>query len=195
MINRSLRVEYNRGMAICFYSDDNGVTWRRGKGSVEAPANSHSGMQHPAIVELKDGRLMMLMCMHLRPLMRSFSADGGEAWSGAGGSDRGSPRPFLHLRWKRIASTGDLMLVWNDQSHIDPTIKNKRTPLTVAVSTDEGKTWIHRKNLHGDPDGWYCFTAIAFAGERVLLGHCAGQGKMGMARTVITSFDVAWLYR
>jgi hypothetical protein len=55
-------------------------------------------------------------------------------------------------------------------AHLDPAGKGKRTPLTAAVSMDQGKTWEHRKNLYDSPDGGYGFAAIDFAGDRVLLG-------------------------
>ncbi len=187
---------FDRGVATCYFSDDSGATWRRSKTGVEAPANSHSGMQHPDIVELKDGRLMMLMAMHLRPLMRSYSTDGGDTWSTPEKTELVSPVSPPSI--KRVPSTGDLLLIWNDQSHIDPALKSKRTPLTAAISADEGKTWIHRQNLYAVPDGWYSHAAINFVGDRILLGHCAGEknrGSTGMTRTVITSFDVGWLYR
>lgn len=36
-----------------------------------------------------------------------------------------------------------------------------------------------RKLIEGDPDGWYCYTAIHFVGDTVLLGHCAGDSNLG----------------
>ncbi len=66
----------------------------------------------------------------------------------------------------------------------------------MAISRDEGKTWEKIKTLEDDPDGWYCYTAIAFVDNRVLLGHCAGDSKVGrLNRTQITLFDASWLYR
>jgi hypothetical protein len=185
---------FDRGVAICFYSDDDGASWRPSKSNLEAMANSHSGLKDPLVVELKDGRLMMLMCIHLKPLYRSYSADGGDTWSSPEATDLLTPVSTASV--KRIPSTGDLLLVWNDHSHTDPALKNQRTPLAVAISKDDGKTWENRKNLYSDPAGAYCYTAIDFVGDRVLLGHCAGQAKgaAGLARTVITSFDVQWLY-
>lgn len=185
---------FDRGVITCFYSDDNGASWHAGKGNLEAMANSHSGLKDPVIVELKDGRLMMLMCIHLHPLFQSFSADAGDTWSTPQATDLATPVSTASI--KRIPSTGDLLLVWNDHAHSDPALKNKRTPLTVAISKDDGKTWENRKTLYSDSDGTYCYAAIDFVGDRVLLGHCAGQhrGAAGLARTVITMFDVNWLY-
>ena len=72
----------------------------------------------------------------------------------------------------------------------------RSTPFCAAVSKDEGATWGLSKTLADDPDGWYCYTAIEFVGDRVLLAHCAGDSKVGrLNRTSLTSFDVAWLYR
>ena len=43
--------------------------------------------------------------------------------------------------------------------------------------------------------GWYAYTAITFLGDRVLLGHVAGDRNEGkLSTTQITSFDVKWLY-
>ena len=187
---------FRRGAATCFYSDDEGATWRESAARVEAPAKSHSGMQHPVLVELKDGRLMMLMSMHLNPLLRSFSTDGGNTWSAA--EKTGLLSPVSPVSLKRLPSTGDLLLVWNDHSDVAPAQKNSRTPLTAAISADDGVTWSKRRNLYQQPDGDYGHVAMEVSGERLLLGHSAtphARGAAGMATTVITSFDVGWLYR
>jgi hypothetical protein len=97
---------------------------------------------------------------------------------------------------KRIPSTGDLLLAWNDHSNIDSALKDKRTPFTVAISRDDGQTWQRVKTLEDNPDGWYCYTAMTFLGDRVLLGHCAGDSKIGRLNlTQITSFPIEWLYQ
>jgi Neuraminidase (sialidase) len=186
--------ESDRGQVICFYSDDNGASWHSSKKPLEAMANSHSGLKNPVVVELKDGRLMMLMVIHLHPLYRSYSTDRGESWSPPEKTDLATPVSTASI--KRIPSTGDLLLVWNDHSQIDPAAKNNRTPLVAAVSSDEGKTWPIRKTIYHDPNGTYCYTAIAFVGDRVLLGHCAGlsRGAAGLARPAITTFPIHWLY-
>ncbi len=184
-----------RGTAMCYLSDDQGKTWRRSRGIIEPPNASPSGLQEPGIVELKDGRLLMYMRTSLGSQYFSWSRDGGETWSEAVPSSLLSPLSPATI--KRIPKTGDLLAVWNDHSHVDDAIRTggKRTPLTIAISRDEGKTWEHRKNIADDPEGWYCYTAVAFIGDRVLLSYNAGgSGLPRLSRSVMSYFDLKWLY-
>jgi sialidase-1 len=182
-----------RGSFLCAWSDNGGRTWRK-SAALEGPEASRTGLQEPGVVELKDGRLFMYARTDRGVQFRSFSIDGGESWSPAEPSNIVSPVSPASIA--RIPSTGDLLLVWNDHEEVDEAHKGKRTPFRVAVSKDDGRSWEKKKTLDDDPDGWYCYTAIAFAGDRVLLAHCAGDSKVGrLNRTRFTSFDVDWLYR
>lgn len=145
-------------------------------------------------MELKDGRLLMLCRTDQGCQYRSWSTDGGITWSPAEPTAIRSPLSPASLA--RIPKTGDLLLVWNNHEGIDAARRGKRTPLTVALSRDEGETWEQVKNLEDDPDGWYCYTAIEFVDHQVLLGHCAGNSQVGgLNCTQITRFDLEWLYR
>lgn len=105
-------------------------------------------------------------------------------------------RNHIHESLKRIPKTGHLLLVWNDHSQVDAQRRGKRTPFTVALSRDEGQTWEKVRTLEDDVNGWYCYTAITFVGNRVILGHCGGDRRQGgLNRTQITYFDFDWLYR
>ncbi len=182
-----------RGTFLCAYSDNGGRTWKK-SAELEGPANSRSGLQEPAAVELKDGSLMMLARTDQGCQYRSFSKDGGVTWSPAEPTDIRSPLSPCAI--DRIPGTGDLLLVWNDHEGVDEKHRGKRTPFTVAISKDDGKTWVNKKTLDDDPDGWFCYTAIAFVDQRVLLAHCAGDEKIGhLTRTRLTTFDVSWLYK
>jgi hypothetical protein len=183
------------GIVMCYLSDDEGRTWRRSKSQItgNSPDGKRVTVQEPGVIELKDGRLMMFCrttagCQHI-----SFSADGGDTWSPLAPSNIAAPCSPASI--KRIPKTGDLLLVWNNHQDVDAQHKGKRTPLTVAVSRNEGRTWEKVKNLEDDPDGWYCYTAIAFAGDDVLLGHCSGSTKLvpHLAFTQVTRFPLDWL--
>jgi hypothetical protein len=184
----------SRGVFLCSYSDNGGRSWKRSSTELQAPEASRSGLQEPGLVELKDGRLMMVARTDLGCQYQSFSKDGGETWTPAEASSILSPLSPASIA--RIPSTGDLLLVWNDHDGVDEAHRGKRTPFCVAISKDEGKTWEKKKTLDDDPNGWYCYTAITFVGERVLLAHCAGDAKVGrLNSTRLTSFDLSWLYK
>ena len=184
----------SRGVAMCFLSDDEGNTWRTGKTELQGQAESKSGLQEPLVVELKDNRLMMLCRTDQGSQYRSYSSDSGENWAPAEPTNIRSPLSPASV--ERLPKTGDLLMVWNDHSNVDESLRAKRTPFNVAISRDEGQTWVNVKTLENDPDGWYCYTAITFWQDRILLGHCAGGKTVGrLNRTQITYFDTDWLYR
>lgn len=181
------------GRVSCYLSDDGGRTWRRSKTVLtgEQAEGRRVMLQEPGVVELEDGRLMMFCRTNAGCQYVSYSEDGGETWSAAQPSDIRSPRSPASI--ERIPSTRDLLLVWNNHESIPASLKGRRTPLSVAISRDDGKTWENPKPLYEDPKGWYCYTAIHFADERVILAHCAGYKHL--AQTNVTGFQVDWLYR
>ena len=184
-----------RGVQMCFLSDDGGRSWRRSRSELTGKtAEKHVTLQEPGVIELKDGRLMMFMRTTAGCQYVSFSKDKGETWSPAKPSDIIGPCSPASI--ERIPKTGDLLLVWNNHREVAPAYRGKRTPFNVAISRDEGQTWEKVKTLEDDPGGWYCYTAVEFVDDRVLLGHCAGQRATGgLNLTQITYFGVDWLYR
>ncbi len=185
------------GQVLCYYSDDLGTSWQRSRSMLKAHSRDGRRLvaQEPGVIQLKDGRVMMFVRSNAGCQLLSYSQDGGETWSPLETSDIMSPVSPASI--KRIPKTGDLLLVWNNHDGISEQLRGKRTPLSVAVSSDEGQTWKHVKNIADNPHGWYCYTAIAFAGDDVLLGHCAGDRRKnnGLAETHITRFSLDWLYR
>ncbi len=182
-----------RGKAMCFLSDDNGKTWRQSESILEAPPKSKSGLQEPGVIELRDGRLMMLCRTDQGCQMRSWSEDGGNTWSTPEKTNIESP--VSPASFERIPQTGDILLVWNDHSQIPPELSGKRTPLTLAVSRDEGAGWSNRHVLEDNPRGWYCYTAITFVQKHVILGYCAGGPDVGhLNRLKVVRIPVEWIY-
>lgn len=184
------------GLLMCYFSDDQGKTWRRSR-SVLKGARSDSSrvmLQEPGVIELNDKRLMMWARTDDGSQYLSWSDDQGDSWSPAVPSGIKSPRSPASI--ERIPGRDDLLMVWNDHEAIPDHLKGKRTPFNVTLSQDEGKTWAKSRVLEDDPNGWYCYTAIDFVDDRVLLGHSAGDRRTGGLNTLqITSFDIGWLYR
>lgn len=181
------------GVIMCYLSDDNGKTWRRSKDSFKGyrPDGQRITVQEPGVIELKDGRLMMYMRTNAVSQYICCSHDDGETWSKAQPSNLASPLSPASI--KRNPWTGDLLCVWNDHSGIHEYPAGRRTPLCLAVSPDEGKTWSKSRIIEGNPDGWYCYTAITFVKDRVLMAYCAGDKEIGgLNRLKIVALSRDW---
>jgi len=181
------------GIIMCYLSDNNGRTWRRSKDSFKgyAPDGKRIIVQEPGVIELKDGRLMMYIRTNAGSQYICYSRDGGETWSKAQPSNFASPLSPASI--KRIPWTGDLLCVWNDHSGVHSYPAGRRTPLCIATSNDEGKTWGRSTIIEGNPDGWYCYTAITFVKDSILLAYCAGDKKIGgLNRLKILSISKDW---
>ncbi len=180
------------GRLWSYYSDDNGLTWRSGR-EVQNPDSVVT--QEPGLVELKNGDILMFVRTNKGVQYISHSKDKGETWSSVEPGNIKSPLSPASI--VRIPSTGDLLLVWNNNGGENPALKGKRTPLTVAISRDEGESWEKIKNIEDDPDGWYCYIAIHFTDKQVLLGYCAGNRPKGtgLAMTNITRLNLDWIYK
>lgn len=147
-----------------YYSDDEGSTWKQSKTLVDLP-DSAAGAQEPGVVELKDGRLLLWMRTDKKKIFHCYSNDRGETWSPPEPMSLDSPRSPQSI--KRVPSTGDLLLIWNNSP-------DKRFPLTAAISKDDGATWENIRNLDEDPAHTYAYTSIEFLKDRALFTYYAG---------------------
>lgn len=181
-----------RGIALWYLSDDEGQTWTEATTWWAAPVHSSAGLQEPGVVELADGSLFSWARTTLGAQYGFTSADRGKTWSAPEPTSLKSPCSPASI--KRLPGSSDLLAVFNDHSDAFEFPKNKRTPLVTAISSDGGKTWLHRKLIESDPDGWYCYTAIHFTDDAVLLAYCAGDKKVGgLNRLRVRRLTLDWL--
>ncbi len=168
---------YGRGIVLYFFSDDGGKSWQQASECLYPPSGLTSGFQEPGVIELSDGRLMTWIRTNGGCQYTAFSSDRGESWSQSfPASEFASPASPLSM--KRHPGTGDLYAVWNDW-HPCRSVKFGReswgrTPLVIARSHDEGRTWVDHTVLENDPDCGYCYTAMMFRGDELLLAYCCG---------------------
>jgi sialidase-1 len=179
----------NHFVSHCFISDDGGRTWRKGKKSIDMPKR---GAMEPEVVELKDGRVLMIVRTQLGIIAAVRSSDGGETWDAPVALDVKAPEAPATLR--RIPSTGDLLLIWNNTYTADAGHGGKRTPLTAAISSDEGKTWRNVRNLETDKSKTFAYTSATFVRDRVVLSYWESGPAGGQLSTRFRSLPVSWFY-
>jgi sialidase-1 len=186
----------NHFVCRAWISDDAGVTWRAGSGTVDY---AQRGAMEPEVLEMNDGRVLMIIRTQLGHIAAAWSEDGGETWSAA--SDWGVRAPEAPSTLRRIPSTGDLMLVWNDTYVEGEGHGGKRSPLTLAISKDEGKTWEHKKNIEtgaGAPGApfmsGFSYISATLDGGRVLLTYYVAEEGSDKISSRFRSIPIAWLY-
>jgi predicted neuraminidase len=120
--------------SLMLLSADDGETW-----NASAPLVGRGGNIQPTVVQLADGSLLAFMRSGSpsHRLWRSTSRDNGRRWTPP--VETVLPNPNSACDMVRL-SDGHLVLVFNNSP-------SRRSPLTVALSTDEGRTWPRTRNL------------------------------------------------
>ena len=184
------------GRLSCVYSDDNGETWKKGGEYIVKDAlGRRVYVQEPGVIELKDGRLYMYARTNRGCQWQGFSNDGGETWGDFGPSPIISPRGPATI--ERL-NNGDLLLIWNDhegRQHLKSKgpkwLAGMRAPLVIAVSRDEGRTWINRKTIEDDENGFFCYFSV-FETEDSLLLHY--YNKPYLSGSCMKKVPLKWFY-
>ena len=119
---------------------DHGQTWEQ-LGAIS------SGGQ-PTVVQRNDGSLLTLLRKSPR-ILQTESSDGGRNWSPAVATELKNPEAGIAMTRLR---NGHLVLVFNDS-------ETARTPLSIARSLDEGRTWESQLALESNP-GEYSYPCV-----------------------------------
>ena len=175
-------------VGMSFFSDDQGYSWQASRNTVDMQPVE---VQEADAVELKDGRIMMFARTYSGYPVRAYSRDGGQTWS------RGEPINALKMPYaglpsvRRIPQTGDLLFAWISERSVDrqdPKIA-RRSALSTAISRDEGKTFLHQRNIARDPDDDFGYQCIKFLDkDLVIVGYHAREGLR------VARIGVDWFY-
>jgi Neuraminidase (sialidase) len=186
------------GEIFCYLSDDEGQTWRRGAQSLTATSEGKPvSLMEPGLVETSTHELLTIIRTRVGTQYTARSKDGGEHWTAPEPSELWSPES--PATFTKIPGTDALVVIWND--HRGKPLEHRtakaphRTPLSLALSRDGGRTWQAAKVLESDPNAGYCYTAARWVGDRLLLGYCAHRSRWGLETTRITLVDRQWIER
>jgi hypothetical protein len=185
---------------VCFRSDDDGASWQISARNVAEP----QGLEYaePIVIELRDHSLLMYIRNKSGNLHVAGSNDGGDTWTMrkcappdmAGRPDTGPNAAHAPCQVKHVPGGDDLLLVWNNN--------RTRTPLTAAISSDQGETWHHFRNLE-EMDGWpprltHCYPSVAFLNGNVHLTYWEAQKRPMPGEHFISlryrRLPIAWFY-
>ncbi|WP_435006160.1 sialidase family protein [Tundrisphaera lichenicola] len=150
------------------------------------PIRSSTGNIQPAVVEIGEGHLIAY-CRRGGGygadeegfLIRAESKDGGRTWSE--GRDSQFPNPNAAVDFLKLES-GRLLLIYNDSM-------NRRTPLTIALSPDDDRSWTVRRNIMEGPGDFAYPSAFQARDGKIHLVYTSDR------RTVINHaiFDEEWV--
>ncbi len=145
----SPELQLNRAQTVFIYSEDNGASWQS-----TGIVRTEPGNNEAALFQRDDGSLLAFMRPYDRQpeqrfLWSSESFDNGRTWSAAGRTVLRNPSCAIELL--KLAS-GHVVLAFNDS-------QNMRSPLCLALSTDDGRTWSYKRVLE-DAAGRFSYPAL-----------------------------------
>ena len=142
-----------RHTVLAFVSVDDGRTWQAGN-LIDLGGNGHhGGVTEPTVVELRDGRVWMVIRTNWGEFWSGYSVDSGRFYRVLQPS--GIPASSAPAIVKRLAS-GRLAMAWNlpfpegqksfrlsggDNEWSEIPVSNHRGELAFALSSDDGATW------------------------------------------------------
>jgi len=176
--------KFAQGIGVFYYSDDGGAAWSEAPSCCYPPNPSRAskGLLEPGLIELEEDHLMCWFRTTDGCQYKSFSYDNGLNWTPAVPAVE-FRSPDSPLSMKRNPETGELYAIWNDYHpsrsiRFEPNDENcwtaGRTPLVLARSSDNGKTWTGHTILEDSPRHGFAYTAMYFNGADLLLAYCCG---------------------
>jgi predicted neuraminidase len=143
-----------REVSAFLCSSDGGANWEKSEPITSEPRNNE-----PGLFQRSDGSLLTFMRHYNRELDRRFlwrseSFDRGRTWSQA--TPTTIPNPSSAIELLKLKN-GHVLLAFNDS-------REKRTPLCLALSLDDGQSWSSKRVLEDAP-GRFSYPSMFQSGD------------------------------
>ena len=155
---------------LAFFSDDEGANWKRGQPCTlpeeeyRSLDSSQRTLQEPGLIELRDGRIFMVIRTRRGHPFRSFSEDGGETWS--------APKPIEEIiapaspqTLIRLPDSDHVAMIYNNNPKGAKGAWSDRRPLALAVSSDEGNCFHFRRLIEEKECRCWSYPACRIYGD------------------------------
>lgn len=166
---------------FCYYSDDNGDTWQNTK----LLYTKGNALYEPCVEELSDGRLIMTIRNSSGKIIFAFSNDDGLTWTDFVKSEITSPDAPSTIA--KIPGKNLLVLSWNNTDRIFD--YHNRSPLSLAISKDEGKTWKYLFDIENALNVGAYYPTINFSKDKMLITYT--KKNSGDSRSVVVFSEVS----
>ena len=165
------------GNISAFYSDDDGITWKRSSIVYPPFANDAHGFAEPGIIQRQDGSLHMYTRTTLGFQYECFSYDDGVTWSEIQ-PNRTFVSPDSPMLIKTI-SANRTVAVFNPIARPSACLMFQgshwnilgRTPYVCAVSEDDDRTYTKFFYIEDDITNDYCYPAIIDGKDYFLVAY------------------------
>lgn len=161
---------------LTYYSDDEGYSWRKGESCTllqkDFPGKAYKNLtlQEPGLIELKDGKVFMIMRTKLGNPYKSISSDGGQTWR--------QPTKIEELKTPvspqtlfRLPDSDHIAVIYNNNPAGEKDNNCDRTPLAYAISKDEGKSFHFQKIIQPMLGRTYDYVSARIYNRNVYLSY------------------------
>lgn len=168
----------NNMSVYVLYSDDLGKNWKK----TENLGIPGLALLEPGIEYLGGDELLMNIRLNIGSVLFARSKDFGLTWTFEVSDfhSPSSPQKILKLN-----ESGNLLIVWNNTLENPSMHWGNRSPFSIAISKNKGKTWEYLQDLESDLNFDYSYPSMTQDNENVYITYFELNQAVGYALKMI----------